>query len=92
MIPILYSREQAIKELRIGEKAFNSLNIPYIPVGKRKKYRMEDIQNKLDQLKREATCPSKSAKAPRTTHTTLRSMVIGFEEALRQTTSQLQKQ
>lgn len=80
--------------LGIGERKFVSLPIPFIKVGKTKKYTLEDIESYIEKNRQEqvSACQLKRGKVRRSTGTISQFTEIGFAEALRQTTLQQQKQ
>lgn len=83
---LLLTQEEARNIIGVGERNFLLLGIPYIQIGKRRKYRMEDIKEWLEKsVKGEKPCPLKKEKGRRTSGTTSPSKVIGFAEALKRT-------
>jgi hypothetical protein len=85
---LLLSKSEAMQLLGVGERAFNSLRLSYIPVGKRRKYALRDLENFIHQQRQQAPCLNPgSAKAHPTTGTTSRSKVIGIEAARKQIAS-----
>lgn len=89
---LLYSKQEAMEMLGVGEKTFRALGITFILIGKRKRYALADLQAFIDSQRRAAACLSpENAKAHPTIGTTSRSKVIGIEEARRQATLLRQK-
>lgn len=84
---IFIKRGEAIKLLGVSENTFTSLGIPYYEIGKRHKYKIDDIEHWLNGRKRGDKCPSAKGRGRHTTGTTLRSGVLDFEAALKQTTN-----
>ncbi|MAR56666.1 MAG: hypothetical protein CMM93_05735 [Rickettsiales bacterium] len=84
MQQLLYSKNEAMQMLGVGEKVFNALALSFVRIGKRKKYAIADLQACINKLREPAPClgPGKEKDRP-TTGTTSRSTVIGFEEAQR---------
>lgn len=71
-----------MKLLGVGEKMFRALHISFVPVGKRKKYALADLETYINRNREQPACPSLAKeKGRRTTGTTSRLGVIGFEEA-----------
>ena len=91
---LLFSRKEAREMLGVGEKKFKTLGIDWIMVGKTKKYTLEDLQAFIERNKQGqvTVCQLKNGKAPSSIGTTSRCAVIGFEEALKRTTLQRQRQ
>lgn len=89
---ILYSKHEAMALLGIGEKMFRSLDVPYVTIGRRKKYALSDLQLFIARNREDPACLGLAkGKARRTTGTTSRSAVIGFEEAVKLIASKQRK-
>lgn len=89
----LLTKREARKLVGVSEKIFNALLIPYIEIGKRKRYRLSDIQAWINRQLKEPACPPRAKeKGRRITGTTSRSTVIGIEGALKLAASQRQSQ
>ncbi len=84
MNKLLYNSDEARAFLGIGEKAFRVLGVPAKRVGKRKKYRLCDLEAFINNLPTEQSCQSKNAKGRRSCGTTLRSEETDFEEVRKQ--------
>lgn len=88
MNKLLYNADEARAFLGIGEKAFRALGVPAKRVGKRKKYRLCDLEAFVNNLPTEQACRSLKGKAHRSTNMTSPSEGIGFAEAVKQTMDQ----
>jgi hypothetical protein len=81
MEKLLYSPEEARHILGdIGEKAFRALGVPAKRVGKRKKYRLCDLQAFINNLPTEQPCQSTKGRGRRSGNTTSQSKDKDFAE------------
>ncbi|MET0155744.1 MAG: helix-turn-helix domain-containing protein [Rickettsiales bacterium] len=93
VLPALYTKQEAMEMLGVGEKTFMGLAISYVKIGKRRRYAAEDIQAFIRRSREEPPCLSPAkGKARRITGMTSPSAGIGFEEAVKLIASQRQKQ
>ena len=80
----LLSTEDVAEMLGVSPRKVRDLPIPFVRVGKNRKYHPRHIQNYMQEF---LECQSANAKTPRTTITTSSSGVVGLREALRQNPS-----
>lgn len=83
---LLLTKEEVKRLLGIGEHAFAELGVAYIPLGKRRRYMLEDAMRAIENKKREGGCHFVRDRGRRIGGTTSRSAATGFEEALKQQT------
>lgn len=83
---ILLTKEEIKKLLGIGERAFAELGAPYVPLGRRRRYLLDDVMRTIHERKQEGACHFAGGKGRRTGGTTSRSAGPGFEEALNRPT------
>lgn len=84
--PVLLSKEEVKRALRIGEAAFAELGVAYVQLGKRRRYVMDDVMTALARRKHEVVCRYARGRGRHSGGTTSLSRGIGFEEALKQPT------
>ena len=90
---LLFTKQEAMEMLGVGEKTFRGLGITYISIGKRKRYALSDLQAFITRSRQAPGCLSPAkGKGRRTTGTTSRSEVYDIEEARRLIASKLRKQ
>jgi hypothetical protein len=82
----LLTKEEVKRSLGIGDAAFGELGVPYVVLGKRRRYVMDDVMRAINDRKQEGACHFERGRVRRTGGTTSRSAVTGFEEALKQQT------
>ena len=83
---LLLTKEEVKKLLGIGDRAFAELAVAYVPLGRRRRYTLEDVMHAIEKRKQEGACHFAGGKGRRTGGTTSRSAGLGFEEALKRPT------
>lgn len=83
---LLLTKEEVKKLLGVGDRAFAELGVDYVPLGKHRRYTMEDVMRAINDRKQEGACHFAKGKGRRTGGTTSRSVGPGFEEALKRPT------
>lgn len=80
MEKLLYTFDEARDLLGVGEKAFRALGVPAKRVGKRKKYRLCDLEVFINNLPTERPCQSSKGRVRRSGNTISPSKDKGFAE------------
>src|SRR5690606_34837620 len=92
---LLYSAAEARQMLGIGEKTFRDLihsgKLKYVRIARTKKFREADLLTFIEGATTWPSSGGRTGPAPGHTGTTSRCRVIGFEEAVKRTTSKPQR-
>lgn len=83
------SKSAMCRDLGWSPKFFDSIPLPSYPVGKRKRYRLCDVEPTLQRIKQESKWESTKSRDHLIIGTTSQSGVIDFATALRQTTEMM---
>ncbi|MEQ8909396.1 MAG: hypothetical protein RIC95_09400 [Vicingaceae bacterium] len=74
------TQQEIMNALGIGNKKFKNMNLPFILLGKQKKYLRKDLDEFLESIKQgEGLCPSREEKAQSSIGIPSQLMVNDFE-------------
>src|SRR5699024_10579521 len=93
-IPLTYTLQEAAQKLGVSEKTLRlelrAGNLRCVIIGARRRFTDRDLEEFLE--RKRMVCPSNVARGRPTGTTTSRSKVIGFAEAVTQTTRKRRRQ
>lgn len=86
---LIYTPTEAAEMLGVGIKTFKTLGVAYVEIGKRKRYKLEDLKQFIIE-RTYRPCQLRKGRTRRITGTISPSEASGFEEAVKQTISKQQ--
>ena len=87
MASLFMTRKEACEMLGIGDKTFSTLTIPFYKIGKRQKYKVDDIEEYLNKQREGAKCRSAKGRVRLSIGMISRSEGLDFAEVVRQARS-----